>query len=98
LLRPRLCRQYFGTNSFLQQQLLQASCNIALLRVDGKDLNVATLPEFVLDLLNQSPFFRVNVVLIKIRRFRNNESLPLARFSIGLIAVKCSKSVGPIGI
>src|SRR3984957_13835806 len=90
--------QHCRAEPFVTQDSLKPGCNVVLLRVHGKDLTPPSFRQFVLNLLDQSPFFGIDVVLGKVARFCNNESHSALEFGIELSTVQRSDPVWVIGI
>src|ERR1700756_4641418 len=63
LVRRDVSAQYGNANSLLSEKCFQSRCYIPRLRVDRENLATAPFSQFALDLLDQSSFFRVRLVL-----------------------------------
>src|SRR5260370_15732276 len=90
--------QNSGADSLVAQDSLKPRCNVVFLRVYRKDLTPSSFCQFLLDLLDQSPFLGIDTVLGKVSRLRNDESYLALEFRIDLNAVERPDSIRMIGI
>src|ERR1019366_6702294 len=74
--------EHTGANPLGSQQLLQPCRYVVLVGVDGKDLAFTSTVELPLDLLNESSFLGINLALIQILRFGDDEALALLGFGV----------------
>src|SRR5271165_1785262 len=90
--------EYAGANPLGSQQLLQPCRHVVLVGVDGKDLAFAAAGKLSLDFLDESSLFRINLALIQILGFRDDEALALLGFRVVSSAVQRTEPVGMVGI
>src|SRR5208337_1000901 len=90
--------QNCSAEPFVSQDSLQSGGNVVLLCVHGKELTPPSFRQFHLNLLDQSPFFGIDMVLGKVAGFCNNESHSALEFRIELSTVQRPNPVWVIGI
>src|SRR5271166_4581067 len=90
--------EHAGANPLGSQQLLQPCRYVVLVGVDGKDLAFAATGQLSLDFSDESSLFRINLALIQVLRFRDDEALALLGFRVVSSAVQRTEPVGMVGI
>src|SRR5271165_3559593 len=90
--------EHASTNSISPQQFLQPCRHVVLVGVDGEHLALAAAGKLGLDFLYESSLFGINLALIQVLRFRNDETLALLGFRVVAGAVKRAQAVGMVGI
>src|SRR5208283_4344126 len=90
--------EHAGANPLGSQQLLQPCRYVVLVGVDGKDLAFAATGQLRQDFLYESSLFGINLALIQIRRFRDDEALAPLGFRVVAGAVQRAQAVGMVGI
>jgi hypothetical protein len=98
LLRRHIRRENFRTDAFFRKDVPQAVRHVAFLRVNGKDLGLSALRQFVSDLLQQAPLLGVLKSRIEILRLRNDEPLSLSCFLVSVVAVECAQAIRPVRV
>src|ERR1035438_7195519 len=90
--------EHAGANPLRSQQLLQPCRYVVLVGVDGEDLAFTSTFELPLDLLDESSFLGIDLALIQILRFGDDEALALLGFGVVAGAVERTQSVGMVRI
>ena len=90
--------EHADANPLGSQPLLQPCRHVVLVGVDGKDLAFAATGKLSLDFMNESSLFRIDVALIQILGFRDDEALALLGFRVVSSAVQRTEPVGMVGI
>src|SRR5207302_646290 len=96
--RRHLRSQNLDANPFLQEKLLEPPRHVPLPRIDGEHVDLSAYCKLTFDLFDQPPLFRVDEVLVQIRRLRNDESFTLPRLRISVETIERSQSKGPVRI
>ena len=66
--------------------------------IDGEHVDLSAHRKLAFDLFDQPPLFRVDELLVQIRRLRNDESLALPRLRIPVEPIERSQPKGPVRI
>src|SRR5271157_2327966 len=85
-------------NPLSSQQLFQPCRYVVLVGIDGKHLALTPTVELPLDFLNESSLLGINLALIQVLRFRDDEALALLRFRVIASSVERPQAVGMVGI
>src|SRR5271157_3745615 len=90
--------EHASANPLSSQQLFQSCRYVVLVGIDGEDLALAPAGKLGLDFPDESSLFRINLALIQVLRFRDDEALTLLGFRVVAGAVERAQSVGMVGI